>query len=176
MPELKWKIVQHPRSTAPGKHVILVAYKRISFGIGRGMGEVIAASPLYDLRDFNLDGDVSFLEGLYASGLYDPYELNSLLLPAAEADFKMVAGNAVRDTKFVQDAAMGLLRTAYKATARAAITLTVEKILGPGIEKTLAVSALKNLETAGNAAMFVIQMGMETVIMESIAKTHLRFR
>ena len=137
-------------------------------------GKVVCATPLYDLRDYNFDGTTSFLERAYSSGMYDPYELNSLLIPAAEADFKIEAGIAVRDWEFVQEAKAGFLKKAYKASARAAVTLTVEKILGPGIEKNLAKSALKNMASAGQAAMFVIQFGLETVIMESIARTHVR--
>lgn len=174
MAEIKWKAFEHSYSKKEGAHMILVGYKRKSFGIGPGLGEVVAASPLYDLRDFNYDGSVSFLERAFAGAWYDPYELNSLLLPAADTDFKVEAGNAVRDYMFGQKAKEGFLRQAFKATARAAITISVEKILGPGIEKTLAASALSRMQSAGEAAMFVIQASLETVIMESIARTHIR--
>lgn len=174
MSNILWKAIEHPYSKVEGGHVILVGYKKTSFGIGKGLGKVVAAAPLYDLRDFNWDGSVSFLEKAYASGMYDPYELNSLLGPAADTDFKVIAGNEVGDYMFGQKAKEGFLRQAFKATARAAITITVEKILGPGIEKTLAASALGRMEAAGEAAMFVIQATLETVIMESIARTHVR--
>ena len=174
MSKILWKAFEHSYSRKEGAHVILVGYKKKSHGIGKGLGTVVAAAPLYDLRDFNWDGSVSFLEKAYAGAVYDPYELNSLLMPAAETDFKVEAGNAVGDYMFGQKAKEGFLKQAFKATARAALTITVEKVLGPGIEKTLAVSALSRMGAAGEAAMFVIQASLETVIMESIARTHVR--
>ena len=166
-------MIDHPYAQTHGTNLIVIGYQKVGHKLG-ATGNIVTAFPLYDIRDFNYDGKAGFLEKAFASGWYDPYETFSLLEPAADADWKVAAGNAVKDYKFVNDAKSGFLKHAFKASARAAITLTVERILTPGVEKTLAVTRLKDMEAAGTVIEFVVKTVMETVVMEAVSATHVR--
>lgn len=169
MAEIKWKCIEHKLSRVHGGHPILIGYEKIRLGLGT----VRCVSPLYDLRDLNLDGAVSGPEWFFTAGIVgtDPYELNSLIGPMGEFDFKIQAGGSVWDPEFVQKAQDDFLRKSFEVVKRAAVTIAVEKILGPGIGKTLAATGLSKMSSIGTPAVFLIQAGLETVIMEAVAAT-----
>ena len=170
--QIRWKAIEHPYSKKQGHHVILVAYKKIAHHAGGGSNKVVAVSPLYDLRDTNLDGSVSILEWGLSKGWYDPYEVFSLMKPASETSCLLAAGRALRDQLFVMNAQKGFLKTTHKACARALTTLTIERCLSPGIELNLANTGLANLRHFSSEAQFVVQTVLETAIMESICSTY----
>ena len=164
MADIKWKVFEHSMSRSSGDHVIVVGYR----SNGRVLGTVLCAMPLYDLRDMNFDGSVSLLERAYTSGLSDPYETFSLMLPAAESDFMIEAGTSVNDYDFVEKAKAAMLHQAYKAAARASVTIAVERFLSPGFEASLAKTALDKMGAKGTAIQFIVQTSAETAVMETI--------
>jgi hypothetical protein len=163
---IKWKAIEHSGSKQKGKHVILVAYK----SRGMGLNEIIGVSPLYDLRDANLDGSVSIPEKLYGSGWYDPYYVFELMTSASSTSCAIDAAIQMRDLEFRHKAISGFLKTAYKITSQALVTLMVEKVLSPGLELTLAKTGLANLGEFSDAAQFMVQTAIEEAIISSITR------
>ncbi|MCB1025020.1 MAG: hypothetical protein KDB79_11545, partial [Acidobacteria bacterium] len=100
------------------------------------------------------------------------YEVFSLMKPAGEASVLIEAGDQLRDLKFSSDAKMALLKAAYKASARALTTLTLERCLSTGIELNMANAAVEKFGKTFSVAQFILQTGLETVIMESICSTY----
>jgi hypothetical protein len=163
---IKWKAIEHSGSQQKGKHVILVAYK----SRGMGLNEIIGVTPLYDLRDANLDGAVTALEKFYASGWYDPYYVFELMTSSSSTSCAIDAAIQMRDLEFRRKAISGFLKTAYKITSQALVTIMVEKVLSPGIEQTLAKTGLANLGEFSDVAQFLVQTGIEEAIVSSITK------
>ena len=60
---IQWTVIPQ-NTTRPQINLILVGYRPSGMG---GMNEVCAVSPLYDLRDMNLDGTASLTEKLWPS-------------------------------------------------------------------------------------------------------------
>lgn len=165
---IKWKAIEHSGSSkkGQGKHVILVAYR----SRGAGLNEIVGVCPLYDLRDANLDGSVSIPERFYASGLWDPYSVFELMTSASNATCGIEAAVQLRDWEFRQKVISGFLKTAFKITSKALMTIMVEKVISPGLELTLAKSGLANLGEFSDAAQFLVQTSIEEAIVSSITK------
>jgi hypothetical protein len=75
---VRWKAIEHRQSKLKGRHVILVAYKRLGTAF---LNKVVGLAPLFDLRDMNFDGSVSIPERVYSAAWWDPYEVFSLMKP-----------------------------------------------------------------------------------------------
>lgn len=163
--KILWKAIENSQSQVKnsGKHVILAAYQPR----GMGLNYVRGAVPLYDLTDINLDGSVSLTERFF----YDPYEVWKLIKEAGKASFIADAAIQLKDYELYNKAIADLLSTTHKACAKAATTLLVEKVLSPGFELNLALTALANLKVGSEIVQFIVQTSLETAIIESICAT-----
>jgi hypothetical protein len=168
---IKWKPIEHSQSKQKSKHVILVAYKSMGKG---GLNDVLAISPLYNLKDANLDGSVSMSEKFWSvlTSMWDPYEVFDLMNSLGGVSPVLEAARQLKDYQLLNKATGDFLRATHKACSRALTTLMIEKVLSPGIELNLANSGLRNLGEFSEHAQFIVQQGLETAIMESICATH----
>ncbi|MEZ5307419.1 MAG: hypothetical protein R2684_09765 [Pyrinomonadaceae bacterium] len=161
--DITWKCIEHSRSKVPGKHAIVVGYT----GKG-GPGSVVCAIPLYDLRDYNFDGSISVGERLVGSGWWPSMGVDDLVIGASEADFKIEAGRAAHDIFFSNAAVEDTLRLAYSVAYKAAIEINVKRLLMPGVQLTLAASALKDMEIAGKVIQFVVKTAVEKAVIAAL--------
>lgn len=165
---IKWKAIEHSGSQLKGKkkHVILVAYQ----SRGMGLNKVVGVAPLYDLRDTDLDGSVSYGEAFFAGGWYDPYYIFELMTSANNTACAIDAGIQLHDLEFRDKAIRGFLKTGYNVCSKALVAIMVEKAISPGLELTLAETGLANLGTFSDAAQFLVQTEIENIIIDSITK------
>lgn len=160
----KWKVITHSMSKT-NDHLILVGYKTK----GKYMNEVLALAPLYNLNDANLDGEVSMLEYAFGKNVYDPYSVFKLMNSGNKISCMMDTANQMKDRELHQQAKSQMLQAAYKAAARALITLTIERVLSPGFERTLALTKLAEIGRHSDKLIFMVKTGLETVLDELIA-------
>jgi hypothetical protein len=167
---IKWKAIEHSLSQQKNAHVILVAYQSMGKG---GMNKVVGVAPLYDLRDMNLDGSASISEiaWLGLTSILDPYEVFGVINSLGNQSPVYDAALRLRDFQLKNQVESGFLRATHKACARALTTLLIENILSPGIELNLANIGLLNMSKNSEFVQFIVQQGLETVIMESICAT-----
>jgi hypothetical protein len=167
---IKWKAIEHSLSQQKNAHVILVAYQSMGKG---GMNKVVAVAPLYDLRDMNLDGSASISEiaWLGLTSIFDPYEVFGVINSLGTQSPVHDSAIQLRDFQLKNQVESGILKATHKACARALTTLLVEKVLSPGIELNLANIGLLNMSKNSEFVQFIVQQGLETLIMESICAT-----
>lgn len=167
---IRWKAIEHSQSNKKGAHVILVAYKPN----GCSFNKVLGIVPLFDLRDTDFDGSVSYTESGWASftNWVDPYYVFALMKSAGESSPIIDAARQMRDYELMNQATGEFLRTAFKVCTKALTTIMVEKSISPGLELNLANTGLANLRAFSDVAQFIVQSTLETIIVESICKTN----
>ena len=164
--EIKWTAREHSRSKqkGTGKHVVLAAYKPQG-----STNKVLALFPLYDLRDYDLNGSVSPNEWLFGGGwMWDPFYLLGLMNSAATTEMVMDIARQLDDLQLGEAAKQQMLKQAHKVCGMLITDLLVEKLLMPGIELTLAETALKNMGTLGSTIAFVVEQTAEASISAAI--------
>lgn len=167
---IRWKAIEHSQSNKKGAHVILVAYQ----SNGRILNKVVGIVPLFDLRDTNFDGSVSYNESFWAgfSNWVDPYYVFALMKAAGDCSPILEAARQLRDYELMNNTNAELLKKSFTVCSKALTTILTEKALSPGIELNLANTALANLKYCSDTAQFIVQTILETVIVESICLTH----
>ncbi len=163
----KWKLLTHSMSK-DGSHKMLAGYK--SHGRG-GLNKIFFLAPLYNMNDANMDGSVSIPEWFLGKNLYDPYSVFELFSDANKACCTIDAAIQLRDYDLRNKAMMGMLRASHKAASKALVTITVEKILSPGLEKVLAVSKLAQMGKFSDNLLFLVQLGIESAVEAVINKS-----
>jgi len=162
-PAIKWKVIEHSLSKVRGKHVILVAYQPRS----PTLNQVLGIAPLYDLRDADLDGWVSWREWAY--GWYYPYTGMGDL--AAATDRWSCVNDVARQMKdyvLWQQALGGMLKAAFEVCAVAQTTMLVDQVLAPGVQLTLARTALSDMGKAGGVVQFMVEKSMRWVLLKAL--------
>jgi len=162
----KWKLLTHSMSKT-GEHKMLAGYQ----STGGGMNNIFFVAPLYNLNDANMDGSVSLLERWYGANIYDPYSVFELFNDANNACCTIDAAVQLRDYALMNKARGNFLRTTHKAAAKAFVTINIEKLLSPGIELTLAQSRLAEMGKYSEKLLFLVQIGLETLVEKIINKS-----
>ena len=94
--KIQWTSIEHSLSQQKGrgKHVILVAYQPAP-----RFNKVVGVSPLYDLRDMNLDGTATCTEigWLGLTSMFDPYEVFGLMNSLGDQSPILDAAQQLRD-------------------------------------------------------------------------------
>jgi hypothetical protein len=162
-PVIKWKAIEHSMSKVKGKHVILVAYQPN----GPILNNVLGFAPLYDLRDADLNGSVSVGERLY--GWWSPYVGLGNLAEATD-DWSCIndVARQLRDYDLWSKAQVGALEAAFEVCVMAQTTMMVDQLLMPGVQLTLAKTALAEMTRLGGAVPFVVQKTFRWVLIKAI--------
>lgn len=162
----KWKLLTHSMSKT-GDHKMLAGYQ----SKGGGLNKVFFLAPLYDLNDANMDGTVSWLEWGFGKNIYDPYSVFELFNRANDACCTIDAAVQLRDYELMNKAKGSFLEATHKAAAKALVTISVEKLLSPGIELSLAKSKIADMGKYSDKLLFLVQIGLETAVEEAINKS-----
>ena len=162
----KWKLLTHSMSQT-GEHKMLAGYQPK----GGNMNDIFFLAPLYDLNDANMDGSVSTLEWAFGKNIYDPYSVFELFNSSNDACCTIDAAVQLRDYELMNKAKGSFLKTTHKAAAKAFVTISVEKLLSPGIELTLAQTKLAEMGKHGENLVFLVQLGLESLVEAAINKS-----
>lgn len=165
--DAKWKLITHTMSKTK-EHKMLVGYQ--SRGIG-GLNKIFFLAPLYNLNDSNMDGSISMWEWAISKNFYDPYSVFELFNSANDTCCTMDAAVQLRDLELWNKTKEGILKASHKAASKALITISIEKILSPGIERSLALTKLNEIGKFSSSLLFLVQTGMETAVDFAINKS-----
>jgi hypothetical protein len=161
-PVIKWKVIEHSLSRMKGKHVILVAYQP-----NGGLNKVLGFAPLYDLRDADLNGSVSLGERLY--GWWYPYvAMGNLAEVMDQWSCITEVARQLKDFDLWGKANVGALQAAFETCAVAQTTMMVDQILMPGVQLTLAKSALAEMTRLGGVVPFVVEKSFRWLVFKSL--------
>ena len=176
MSDIKWTAIENSYSGVKGqnKHVILVAYT----SAGMGLNEVCAVAPMYDLRDMDLSGSVSWLEAGwdYVTKLWDPVYVFGLIKSANKGSCVTDAALQMKDPFLYQNSQISQLESIFKLRKEILTAVMIQGLIGPAIGPALGVasSGLAELMNIGGAAPFLIKTAFQTAINKAImyAATH----
>lgn len=159
----KWTAIAHSQSP---EHIILVAYR----SIGSGLNDVVAVSPLYDLRDMNLSGSVSLTEAGWtaATRLVDPLYIFRIINSLGNASCVADAARQLRDYKLYNEALAGVLETTFKLRHEILTAVMLKSFLSTPIQLNLANTGLAKLNKIGGVATFIVKTALEAAIMKTV--------
>lgn len=163
----KWKLLTHSMSKT-GQHKMLAGYQ----SRGSGLNKVFFLAPLYNLNDQNLNGSISALEWWYGKNLFDPYSVFELFNNGANTCCTIDAAVQLKDYELMERAKSIFLQKSHKIAAKALVTISVEKLLSPGIELNLAQSKLAEMGAFADSLLFLVQIGLETAVETAINRTY----
>lgn len=164
---LQWKLVDSPMGGNSTKRQILVAY----LSRGSGLGKLCAAFPLFDVRDANADGRVSWLEaGFTAYGNID--SLFAMMSNASRTGFLQTAAIAVKDYEYATNVKEKALRNIFSVAREQFTSLMISRLIGGGSSRVLKV-ALNGIP-GGGATCGVINFGAESLVKVAIVKSLFR--
>lgn len=165
---IKWTVIQYAQHQ---NNSILVGYK--SRGKG-GMNEVCAVSPLYDLRDMNLDGTASFTEKFWTSAttLKDPEHVFAIIKSMGPASCMIEAGTQLRDyeliSKAIGDALQTLFDICVETLVASLMPAVIQNLALKPIQKAVAAAGLTTANSVYGGALFFLKVGMGSDIRESL--------
>ena len=147
-----------------GEHKMLAGYQ----SKGGGLNNIFFLAPLYSLNDANMDGSVSYLESWFGANLYDPYSVFELFGNATDSCCTIDAAMQLRDYELRNKALNSFLRATHKVAAKAFVTISIEKLLSPGVELTLAQTRLAEMGKYSDKLLFLVQTTFETFVENKI--------
>lgn len=164
---LLWRLVDDPMSRNGKKRQILVAW----LSRGSGLGKLCAAFPLFDVRDANADGSVSWLEsGFTAYGHVD--SLFGMMANSTRTGFLQTAALAVKDYEYYTQVTEAALKNVFSVAREQFTALTISRLIGAGSSGTLNV-VLEGIP-GGGATCGVINSAAEALVKMAIIKSSFR--
>lgn len=164
----EWTAIAHSGSKQKDKHIIMVAYNP---GMG-GVNEVAAVVPMYDLRDMDLSGDVSWTEAAWVAGtkLIDPVYIFRIINSLGAASCVTEAAIKLNDPFLYSQSIRGTLETVYKLRNEILTAVMVKSFISTPIQLGLAKAGLAELGKIGGVANFLIKTACEKAIIESLIR------
>jgi hypothetical protein len=169
--EVQWATIEHSgsRRKGAGKHTILACYR--SRGAG-GMNDVLSVSPLYDLRDADLNGSVTWLEAGWSAGtaVVDPVKVFGIINSLGGASFMLEAARELKDYELQQLALRGVLEGAYNVRHEMLAAVAAQSFVVGNVNVSLDLLNLGLAEVSrfGFATMFIVKKIAETAVMKSV--------
>lgn len=167
MGQIKWTAIEHSGSKVKGqgKHVSLVAYEE-----GKNMNDVIAVFPMYDIRDMNLNGSVSWLEAGFSTvtNLYDPVFVFQIIKAAGDSSFLADTARQLDDWFLWEQARRGMLESVFKLRKAILTATMLQTFISPHLQLNLAKSGLAELNKIGGVAIFMVKASLEKAIMKLV--------
>lgn len=127
MPNVQWTLYAHPENR---DLKVVVGY----FSLGGRNNEVVAIIPLYDLRDTDHSGSVSWGETILP---WVPF-VGGAVGPMQEAELMIRIGFDLHDPGLVQKAQLKALGTAFQTADKAFRKSTLKSMVSLPIQQALA--------------------------------------
>lgn len=168
---IQWQAIEHSGSNClgEGKHVIAVGYR--SRGKG-GLNEVCSVIPLYDIRDSNLNGSVSFLEGGWNAGtaVVDPLHIFQIMNSLGEVSFMAEAAVQMDDGELLMEVKRSALERIYKARHEILMAVLMKTFLTANINLNVDLfnKGLAEISRFGFHTAFFVKVAVEQAVMASI--------
>jgi hypothetical protein len=169
--DIQWKIIEHSKSKSVNKPKIHVFYR--SRGKG-GMNEIIGVTPLYDMRDKDLDGDVSWQEAGISgiSRIYDPVYIFKLVNSFGNASCLIEAGSQLHDYKLIYDATGDFLESVYAMRYDLLTAVILNQMLNSLVSspmKQLAQAGLAEVNRVYGVIPFIVSKAMQMAVKEYVS-------
>src|SRR5262245_36058593 len=156
--KIQWKVIQYALGSHPN-NLILVGYN----SGGMGASQVCAISPLYDLRDMNLDGWASPNEKFWydgASNIKDPEHVFAFIKEAGKASCVMEAARQLKDWQLYSQAELAILQSVLDIGLQTYIPAVIQNLaIAPITNAAVAAGIANAKEVYGGGLLLLFKIG-----------------
>ena len=163
---IQWTVIPQ-NTTRPQINLILVGYRPSGMG---GMNEVCAVSPLYDLRDMNLDGTASLTEKLWygVTKIKDREHVFALIKSAGKLSCVMEAARQMNDYFLVEAAMREALEQVLDIAVQSIMPAVIQNLAVAPAQKAAAQTGLATATNVYGGALFLVKIGMGAPVQQSL--------
>jgi len=168
--KVQGKAIEHSMSQCKGqgRHIIAVGYKPV----GGGLNEVTCTIPLYDIRDMDLSGGVSWSEAGWsaATRIIDPLYIFGIMNSLGRASFHLEAAHQLRDYQMMMATTREILEQTFKLRHEILRAVLVKSFVTANINLNVDLFnlGLTEISKLGFLTTFVVKTVLEQAVMRSI--------
>lgn len=163
---IQWTVIEHSQSSSPLSNLIMVGYR----SRGMRLNEVCAVSPLYDLRDMNLDGRVSFTESFWntATKFKDFEHVFAFIKSMGEMSCVTDAAVQLKDYELWEESMRAALEKVFDIGLESITPSVIQNLALQPIQKALAKAGLNTANNTYGGALFLFKVGLGSDIKQSL--------